>query len=127
MGSESVQISSSSSHSRRRRLHCYCGLDSPLVTSWTSQNPGRRFYGCGLYKLQGRKGCSFFDWYDEQITDRSQEVINSLLKKVTDLKKNDGLAKKIDDDLKKKMKILVILLIFSWVLIIILIIRNLVG
>ncbi|XP_058734393.1 uncharacterized protein LOC131606133 [Vicia villosa] len=124
MDSESVQISSLSSHSRRRRIQCYCGFDSPLSTSWTTQNPGRRFYGCGLYKLHGKKGCSFFDWYDEKIPDRSQEVINSLLKKVNELKKKDGLIKKSDDDLKKKIKLLIVLLILSWVLIIMLLTKS---
>lgn len=42
-------------------------------------------------------------------------MINSLLKNVNNLNKKDGLAKKTDDDLKKKMKILFILLVFSWV------------
>ncbi|CAK8571125.1 unnamed protein product [Lathyrus sativus] len=60
MGSKSVEISSSSSHFRRRRIKCYHGLDSPFATAWTSENPCRRFYGCGLLKLQGSKGYSFF-------------------------------------------------------------------
>ncbi|CAL5188053.1 unnamed protein product [Lathyrus oleraceus] len=60
MDSEYVEITSSSSHSRRRRIQCYYRLDSPLATGWTCENPGRRFYDSGLLKLQGRKWCSFF-------------------------------------------------------------------
>ncbi|CAK8538467.1 unnamed protein product [Lathyrus sativus] len=113
MGSESVEISSSSSHSRRRRIQCYCGFDSPLAIAWTSENSSRRFYGCGLFKLQGRKGCSFFDWYDDKIPKWSKEVINSLLKKVNELKKKDSLTKKSDDDMNNKNKLLIMLLILS--------------
>ncbi|XP_058784113.1 uncharacterized protein LOC131658880 [Vicia villosa] len=126
MASEAFSISSNLSHSRRRRLQCYCGLDAPLVTSWTSQNPGRRFYGCGLYKLQGRKGCAYFEWYDEQLEERSNEVINSLLKKVNKLKK-ELLIKKTDDKLKKKVKFLVTFLVLSWVVILVLLLKIVVG
>lgn len=31
---------------------CYCGLRSPLRTSMTTANPGRRFYGCARYDGQ---------------------------------------------------------------------------
>ncbi|CAK8578578.1 unnamed protein product [Lathyrus sativus] len=119
MGYEFVEISRSSSYSRRRRIQFYCGLDSPLATAWTSENPGRRFYGCGLFKLQGIKGC-FFYWYNDKIPERSKEVVNSFLKKVNKLKKKDSLTKKSDDDMKKKNK----LLILSWFFIIMLITKG---
>ena len=47
------QFSSSSStviDDSVRRV-CYCGTVSPLRTSWTAENPGRRFYGCGNYQV----------------------------------------------------------------------------
>ena len=28
---------------------CKCGVRSSLTTSWSPNNPGRRFYGCGAY------------------------------------------------------------------------------
>lgn len=59
MGSESVLISSSSTHSRRRKMHCYYVLESPLVTAWTSQNLGWRFYGRGLYKVHLKSNFQF--------------------------------------------------------------------
>ena len=31
---------------------CLCNVEAPLVISWTEDNPGRRFYGCGLYKVR---------------------------------------------------------------------------
>lgn len=30
---------------------CRCGLPAKIVTSWTDNNPGRRFFGCPLYKV----------------------------------------------------------------------------
>ncbi|RZB47415.1 hypothetical protein D0Y65_051162 [Glycine soja] len=36
----------------KSRVMCLCNVDAPLVTSWTEDNPGRRFYGCGLYKVE---------------------------------------------------------------------------
>ncbi|GJS79517.1 zinc finger, GRF-type containing protein [Tanacetum coccineum] len=27
-------------------VHCACGLEAVMRTSWTNRNPGRRFYGC---------------------------------------------------------------------------------
>ncbi|XP_058765622.1 uncharacterized protein LOC131639135 [Vicia villosa] len=126
MASEAFSISSNLSHSRRRRLQYYCGLDAPLVTSWTYPNPGQRFYGCGLYKLQGRKRCAYFEWYDEQLEERSNEVINSLLNKVNNLEK-ELLVKKTDDNLKKKVKFLVTFLVLSWVLILVLLLKIVVG
>ncbi|KAK8545816.1 hypothetical protein V6N12_026635 [Hibiscus sabdariffa] len=29
-----------------RRPVCYCGLVTEIKTSWTTGNPGRRFFGC---------------------------------------------------------------------------------
>ena len=34
------------------RLLCLCNVEAPLVTSWTEENPGMRFYRCGLYKVR---------------------------------------------------------------------------
>ncbi|XVE92316.1 hypothetical protein REPUB_Repub01dG0086200 [Reevesia pubescens] len=32
-------------------IFCFCNLKSPRWTSWTSSNPGRRFYGCSQYPV----------------------------------------------------------------------------
>ena len=44
-------------------FYCFCGVPAPLMRSWTDDNPGRRFVGCGNYKM---KPCKFFDWVDEK-------------------------------------------------------------
>jgi len=54
--------------------------------------------------LQERKGCSFFNWYDEEISGRAKEVILSLMKRIDELKKKDNVKLKQDEDLKKKLK-----------------------
>ncbi|AES76534.1 hypothetical protein MTR_6g080910 [Medicago truncatula] len=50
---------SGSTLNHRTKLVCYCGVDSPLVTSWTDENPGRRFHGCGtsLFSFLFFHGC----------------------------------------------------------------------
>lgn len=44
-------FSHGSRSSSRSRYVCKCGLDAPLMTTWTNVNPCRRFYGCGMYKV----------------------------------------------------------------------------
>ena len=34
------------------RVFCLFNIEAPLVTSWTEENPGRHFYGCGAYKVR---------------------------------------------------------------------------
>ncbi|RZB76150.1 hypothetical protein D0Y65_034593 [Glycine soja] len=46
--------SSSYTSEARSRVFCLYNIEAPLVTSWTEENPGRRFYGCGLYKGEER-------------------------------------------------------------------------
>jgi hypothetical protein len=90
MGSE--YSSSSGVQKRRTRLVCDCGSEAPLVTAWTYDNPGRRFYGCGRY-FQRRK-CNFFRWYDPEVPERQKKVIRALLKKNDELQdKERSLAK----------------------------------
>lgn len=44
----------SSGYGRRRNVVlCKCGEVAPVVTTWTNENGniGRRFYGCGRFKV----------------------------------------------------------------------------
>ncbi|XP_058754736.1 uncharacterized protein LOC131627902 [Vicia villosa] len=102
--SQASYMSTSSCASRRREVRCFCDLDSPLTTSWTNGNPGRRFNWCGLFKLQGRKGCNFFSWYDDEMSVRAKKVILSLMKRIDELKQKDNIKLKQDEDLRKKLK-----------------------
>ncbi|CAK8537398.1 unnamed protein product [Lathyrus sativus] len=95
---------SSTNHSgsgiRRRGNRCWCELESLLMTSWTYDNPGRRFHGCGNFKVMRKKGCNYFQWVDEDMSSRAKDVIRSLKDKneelmdvIKDIKKNEDLLK----------------------------------
>nr|XP_027102658.1 uncharacterized protein LOC113723898 [Coffea arabica] len=59
---------------------CHCGKASKLRTSWTDENPGRRFFCCENYG-EGN-GCGFFLWYDKPMCEQSKWLIPSLLRRV---------------------------------------------
>ncbi|KHN31103.1 hypothetical protein glysoja_030754, partial [Glycine soja] len=67
-------------------VFCLFNIEAPLVTSWTEENPGRHFYGCGAYKDTGRKGCNFFQWHDPVGNICQKKIIVALMKEVDDLK-----------------------------------------
>ncbi|XP_057791580.1 uncharacterized protein LOC131008643 [Salvia miltiorrhiza] len=87
MSFNSGSASGSSSWRSRRQFEgsdnpkfCTCEfegkrLKASIMTSWTEENPGRRFYRCRNWKS---KNCGYFDWIDEPITERAKEVINHL-------------------------------------------------
>jgi len=85
-------------------LVCHCGVESPLVTAWTEENPGRRFHGCGRFFL--RRKCNFFRWFDPEVPDRQKKIIAGLLKKNNELKKKEKVLLKV-------IVILVVLLVLS--------------
>ncbi|CAL5208248.1 unnamed protein product [Lathyrus oleraceus] len=85
---------------------CRCVIDAPLMTSWTGVNPRRRFYECGMYKLQGHKMCNHFVWYDEEMTPRSKEFISSSNERL-------GVEKIKVDELKMNIKFMKIQLKFT--------------
>ncbi|XP_057439961.1 uncharacterized protein LOC130731737 [Lotus japonicus] len=70
----------------RRTYYCNCGVLSPLRTSWTPDNMGRRFYGCGQYQGRERK-CGFFKWHDPPMNTRQNVMISGLLKQIEVFKK----------------------------------------
>ncbi|CAI9780740.1 unnamed protein product [Fraxinus pennsylvanica] len=72
-----VAMSRFSRDSRSRR-YCYCGQLVRVRTSWTENNPERRFLGCRSYCT--RYACNFFDWVDQAPNDRYKVVINGLIR-----------------------------------------------
>ncbi|MBA0556469.1 hypothetical protein Golob_026567, partial [Gossypium lobatum] len=60
---------------------CYCGNPTKLNTSWSNDNPGRRFFGCKKFGSGFQKPCQFFSWFDPPLTPYSQIVLLGLLKK----------------------------------------------
>ena len=62
LSQSSIRTPQSQTSSKR----CDCGLPSPMKTSSTSVNYGRKFYGCGKFEETGRRGCRFFEWVDTE-------------------------------------------------------------
>ncbi|GKB93893.1 zinc finger, GRF-type containing protein [Tanacetum coccineum] len=63
-------------------VRCVCGLEAVIRTSWTNQNPGRRFYGCPTCSLT----CvNILRWYDPPMCQRSIQIIPWLLRSRNEL------------------------------------------
>ncbi|KAG8377561.1 hypothetical protein BUALT_Bualt08G0045900 [Buddleja alternifolia] len=76
-------------------------MPASLKTSWTSDNPGRRFYGCIL----GRSGCTFFDWYDPPMCARAKVLIPGLLRKINGLEKQvEEMQREMQRKMQKEMR-----------------------
>src|SRR5688572_30601422 len=60
---------------------CDCGLPMARLTSWTKENPGRKFLTCKFYDPKTEtRGCKSFEWVDEDDgTDWQRDVINQLI------------------------------------------------
>ncbi|WCJ21193.1 hypothetical protein M5689_003366 [Euphorbia peplus] len=77
----SFRASGSSSHRLRRRDICDCGFEAVVRTSWTNDNPGKRFYNC---RNRGNQQCScnYFLWIDDKLEDRPMSIVLRLLRKL---------------------------------------------
>ncbi|WCJ33404.1 hypothetical protein M5689_014770 [Euphorbia peplus] len=64
---------------------CKCGDFAVERVSWTSANPGRRFFGCKHYETT-KPSCGYHSWIDEQAPRHYRNVMNGLL---NDLKEKD--------------------------------------
>ncbi|PON61596.1 Zinc finger, GRF-type [Parasponia andersonii] len=64
---------------------CKCRPPHPVVvrTSWTNENPRRRFKLCRKVRTYG--GCGFFYWVDPKMYERSKRIIPGLLRRIRDL------------------------------------------
>ncbi|XP_031096399.1 uncharacterized protein LOC116000450 [Ipomoea triloba] len=74
---------------------CRCGQQLKLITSWTNENPGRRFWLCLDNGMS--KGCGFIQWFDPLMCKRSTRIIPGLLKR---LNKQDEELKSLQMKLK---------------------------
>ncbi|MBA0627031.1 hypothetical protein Godav_004585, partial [Gossypium davidsonii] len=59
---------------------CYCGNPANLKTSWSNDNPGRRFFGCKKYASGFQNPFHFFIWFDPPLMSYSRIVLLGLLK-----------------------------------------------
>ncbi|KAL2521550.1 uncharacterized protein Fot_25473 [Forsythia ovata] len=69
---------------------CMCRRSATMRTSWTENNPGRRFLECSFY---GRSdACNYFKWVNPLVQTRYKSIINGLLRNANH---KDELVKKL--------------------------------
>ncbi|KAK9734339.1 hypothetical protein RND81_04G132700 [Saponaria officinalis] len=89
--------SASSSETSIELVRCYCTVPAALQTSWTSQNPGRRFFTCKFYNPEMQfRGCNFFKW----------KVINFLVMEKMSLKQEISEIKIKCDENRRRREII---------------------
>ncbi|KAH7858458.1 hypothetical protein Vadar_024084 [Vaccinium darrowii] len=76
--------------------NCFCGERSPLRTSYTEENPGRRFLGCINYKTSRK--CKHFEWVDPPMCVRGMDFGPSIIKMV---RKAEGKNAELKEQLVK--------------------------
>ncbi|XP_021750188.1 uncharacterized protein LOC110715874 [Chenopodium quinoa] len=69
------------SSSPSKEPKCQCGVPMGKLTSWTRENPGRKFRACKFYDpIAETRGCKAFQWVDQlDGTEWQTQVINNLL------------------------------------------------
>ncbi|CAN0884593.1 hypothetical protein LINGRAHAP2_LOCUS14888, partial [Linum grandiflorum] len=71
---------------------CKCGARVVLLTSWTEENLGRRFYSCKLRYSNENNHCQFLLWLDPPIEGRSKEIINCLRRRLSKYERQNRAA-----------------------------------
>lgn len=61
---------------------CFCGVHASFKVSWTTNNPGRRFFNCGSKRVEK---CEFFQWYDNYPGKWLNATLGTLLNRVDEL------------------------------------------
>ncbi|KAL8243383.1 hypothetical protein R6Q59_009641 [Mikania micrantha] len=82
-------------------VFCGCGKEAVIRTSWTSRNPGRRFYSCP----DQRSNCSFITWVDPEMCPRSIMIIPGLLKSKNEAERKCRVATEECKSLRKYLLI----------------------
>ncbi|GJT74306.1 hypothetical protein Tco_1041031 [Tanacetum coccineum] len=86
-------------------VHCSCGLQAVIRTSWTNRNLNHRFDGFPTFSPT----CiNFHWWFDPQMYQRSVQIIPSLLRSHNELEAILAMIK------EKRLKLMRYLII-SWV------------
>ncbi|KAJ0597839.1 putative transcription factor GRF family [Helianthus annuus] len=101
---------------------CQCGKEAVIITSWTSKNPGRRFYACP----EPGRNCRFIGWYDQERCQRCIDIIPGLLRRKNALEESNELLNQANIVVESKLKEseakaikLKKILVLSWVLFIV--------
>lgn len=61
-----------------KKIKCDCGLQAAVRSSWTHENPVRKFIACKLYNHDTR-GCEFFDWVSDDPLEWQRDITNTLV------------------------------------------------
>ncbi|GER27931.1 GRF zinc finger containing protein [Striga asiatica] len=83
--------------------YCTCGKRTVMVTSWTDNNPGRRYAKCN------ESGCKRFVWIDPPMCTRARQIIPGLLRRI-------NLAEAELASKKKRVKWLWFAIVVSWIM-----------
>ncbi|WJX34560.1 hypothetical protein P8452_22664 [Trifolium repens] len=123
----SIHGYSSSSTGRCQKLPPLCGCQLPMVMykSKKTESYGKRFWRCQNWSKGKGYTCDMFDWEDDvvpeaAIDERKKVVVDCATCKTVaeivnqiEVKKNAKLKSKIVKE-RKKVKLVTLLLIFSW-------------
>ncbi|GER28415.1 GRF zinc finger containing protein [Striga asiatica] len=80
---------------------CWCGKRAKIVTSWTVDNPGRRYQTCAIGKPLG---CTYWSWLDPPMCERSQRIIPGLLKRINALEAKHDNLKEQNTNLQERVE-----------------------
>ncbi|KAK4413675.1 hypothetical protein Salat_2780300 [Sesamum alatum] len=90
-------------------IECNCSQPAVIRTSWTNENPGRRFHSCRNYK---RGGCRFFQWEAPPLCARARAIVPGLLKKIDTLEAKIEEMKQRNRKWQKIVAVLASILVF---------------
>ncbi|XP_062119512.1 uncharacterized protein LOC133833955 [Humulus lupulus] len=89
---------------------CDCGFESVIRTSWTVDNPGRRFYDCPNYKRNVNNCCQFLRWIDPIHGARNMNNLGGLFRKLEEIEANvkqlQILVEERNDEVDRMLKLL---------------------
>lgn len=85
-------------------IFCKCGVPVAHLTSWTSDNPGRKFVACKFFDRvkKVRYGCNVWEWVDKNQEEWQRVLINELTLEKKILCTNVELLKKEVENVEKE-------------------------
>ncbi|PIN27203.1 hypothetical protein CDL12_00027 [Handroanthus impetiginosus] len=90
---------------------CLCGNAPRIHTSWTKENPERRFLTCA--KIAG--GCHFFEWEDGPMCARSGAIIPGLLLQLNKLDEEKARLERRNKIYVVLISVLLFVILFMWI------------
>ncbi|KAK4415017.1 hypothetical protein Salat_2608800 [Sesamum alatum] len=93
---------------------CICGNETVVRTSWTNNNPGRRFRACAGYN---GSYCGSFEWVDPPMCRRARDVIPGLLRCIKQYEIEEQHARAREGRLeasKRRFRMLLRLVLIVW-------------